>query len=608
MPRQYAVDGDPGFFGVNSRDNPYTLKPGTLTLSNNFRLNRGIATVRKGNQRLFSQDLEGPSIDYRKYELDEEGNPDFDNPIIDYQARDPETGLPLFDENGEPILTDEGVFVYGPPGYPEVDINGDPVMISDGLRYVTTSRTSSGEDLIVFICESKLFTYNTYTKSKSSDVSYPAGQTIAESDPVDAFQAGGDIYILRGFSKRPLKWTGLSYAAGSVSVLPPIGTHEFHNSKIGMYQDNRVIVQNSSDSISVSHYLDFTKFNDLDVFRINDGSNDEIVAIAPWLLNEGVVFMKHRIYYVSVGVGAYNSGDAVVANDCYVKTLATDIGCVARRTITQANGGIFFLSDFGVYFITPQQATTPEGMRAGVLGEPISSHIEDVMSRINQNAVQNACATYYDNRYYLAVPLDGSVTNNAVLVYNIINKAWESVDTFMETESEPLEMEVAFMATGIYNKRRRLFFVDRNKGLFLAEENAFGDEYENTSMEPFLPVFLPFYLSSYNYTRYPVRGVMETRSYNFQSLDDKRFTSAEVDIVCPPAAFAQIKVRTENPDVELVVDRYGSENGGDSSRDFPIRKIATSAKIRVESTNGRPTIRSCQIQAVDPGNNTISRK
>jgi hypothetical protein len=607
MPKEYAVDGDPGFVGVNSRDNPHTLKPGTLSLSNNFRLNRGIATVRKGNQRLFAKDLEGPSIDFKQYELDEEGEPDFDNPVIDYQARDPNTGLPLFDESGNPVLNEEGVFVYGPPGYPELDAFGEPIIVSEGLRYVTTSRTTNGEDVIIFICDSKLFTYNTSTKSRSIDVNYPSGQVVAENDPVDAFQAGGDVYILRGFSKRPLKWVAGSYAAGSVTVLPSSG-HQFPNSKIGMYQDNRVIVQKGTDSISVSHYLDFTRFNALDVFRINDGSNDEIVAIAPWLLNEGVVFMKNRIYYISAGVGAYASGDSVIATDCYVKTLATDIGCVARRSITQAGGGIFFLSDFGVYFITPQQATTPEGMRAGVLGEPISAQIEDVIARINQTAVQGACATYYDNRYYLAVPLDDSTKNNAVLVYNIVNKSWESVDTFNRTESETLDMEIAFMATGIFNKKKRLFFVDRSKGLFLAEENAFGDEYENTSIEPFLPVFLPFFLSSYNFTRYPVRGIMETRSYNFQSLDDKRFTSAEVDIVCPPAGFVQIKVKTENPDVEISVDRFGSDLGGDSARDFPIRKIASSAKIRIESTNGRPTIRGCQIQAVDPGNNTISRK
>ena len=39
-------------------------------------------------------------------------------------------------------------------------------------------------------------------------------------------------------------------------------------------------------------------------------------------------------------------------------------------------------------------------------------------------------ATYWENRYYLAVPLDDSEANNAVLVYNFINKAWESVDTY----------------------------------------------------------------------------------------------------------------------------------------------------------------------------------
>lgn len=607
MPREYQTDGDPGFNGVNSRDNPYTLKPGTLTYSSNFRLNRGIASVRKGVQRLFEEDLEGPVIDYKVYELDEEGNPDFTKPVLDYQARDPETGLPLFDENGDPILNEEGVQVYGPPGYPLLDGSGNQVVRSDGLRYVMNSKSSDGEDIIVFICETKLFTYNTVTRARSIDVNYPAGETVLETDDVDAFQAVDGIYILRGFNKRPLKWAAPSYVAGSITALPASG-HEFPNAEIGLYQDNRIIVKNTTDSIAVSHYLNPVKFDLLDVFKINDGSNDEIVAITPWVLNEGLVFMKNRIYYISVGVGAYIAGDSVVSDDSYVKTLATDIGCVARRSIVQAGGGVFFLSDFGVYFITPQQATTPEGMRAGVFGDPISAPIEDVILRINQSAVHNACAAYYDNRYYLAVPLDNSTKNNAVLVYNIVNKAWESVDFFRDENNELSDMEVAFMATGIFKKRKRLFFVDRNKGLFLAEENAFGDEYENTSREPFLPVWLPFYLSSYNFTRYPVRGVMHTRSYNFNDLEDKRFTSASVDVVIPQAGQVNISIETNNPDTTLRADAYGSATTGDSTRDFPIRRIATSAKIIIESNNGRPTVRSCQIQAIKIGNNTYSRK
>ncbi len=45
-------DGDRGFIGFASRMNPLTLPPGMLQLSENMRLDRGVAQVRKGATRL----------------------------------------------------------------------------------------------------------------------------------------------------------------------------------------------------------------------------------------------------------------------------------------------------------------------------------------------------------------------------------------------------------------------------------------------------------------------------------------------------------------------------------------------------------------------------
>jgi hypothetical protein len=643
MAVEYLTDGDSGFIGLNSRDNPVSLPKGVVTRSENFRLNRGIASVRKGMKRLFQRDID--------------------------------------------------------PG----DAN------NLNLRYVTQYRNSLGQDLIVFICNSKLFTYNTSTGANSinSPISFPTTggnqEVISATDNVDAFQALNKIYILRGYSKAPLVWDG----ATSVTVVPQPGTSHFPNSKHGVYFGNRAFVQTSSDEIAISHYLNLGSFSKLDVFKINDGSNDEIVAIAPWVLNEAVIFMRNKMYYASAGSGAYAAGDSVLAEDSYVKVMATDIGCVARRSIVQAAGGMIFLSDFGVYMITPQQATTPEGMRAGVLGEPISAPIEDVILRINKEYVHNACAMYHDNRYYLAVPVDnepvglsspliyineeqvrigtgfefqdqvnvgdfvrisqfqyidtsevvppgGSNTvysfsgeyevvysengiigidipgfdyedfeiqespsqfeiqlvsrrNNKVLIFNIVNKSWESVDSFT------IDMSVAFIASTLYKNRKRLMFVDPKKGLFLTEETKNGDEFGNSFGNPILDdVILPFFLEELQYTRKPVKGVLETRSYNFGNLDDKRYSSAEVDIQSPPGSMTKISVITQNPDVTTTVDIYGSANESDaetdSARDLPVRKIASSAKIRVDSLYGQPTIRSIYIQAVDTGNNTISKK
>jgi hypothetical protein len=471
------------------------------------------------------------------------------------------------------------------------------------LRHVTTFRNATGQDLVILIASNAIYTYNTATAAIVGPILFEGVGvgTIDATDEVDAFQAGGDLFILRGFNKHPLKWVS---GAASVLLAPQTsGNHAFPHSPHGIYSNNRIILKSSYDEIKVSHYLDYTHFNLLDVFKINDGSNDEIVAIAPWVLNEFVVFMRNRMYYASVGAGAYNQGAAPLAEDSYVKVLATDIGCIARKTIAQAGGGMMFLSDFGVYMLQPQQATTPEGMRAGVMGEPISAPIDDVILRINQNAVKDACAIYFDNRYYLAVPIDGSLTNNAVLVFNFINKAWESVDTFQSG------MDVSFMVTGLYDNRKRLFFVDKEYGIFLSEENEYGDEFDDGTTNNVLPFPLPFTLaSSISFTRYKVNGELITRSYNFGISEDKRYSSVEIDLNTTGGAIITSYAITENPDVTHLLEIYGSPGNEDGTRDLPIRKKAASCFIRLTSENGRPTIRSITVHASNTGVNIRSTK
>ena len=543
MGAQYASLGDNGFKGLNSRDNPNALPEKFLSKAQNVRLNRGIISVRKGTKRLTAAGLVGQT---------------------------------LF---GSCVFTN-----------------------------------TAGTDLIVLVVGDGLYTYNTATDALSAKVSFPVGQTIVSTDAVDVFQAGGEIFILRGFSKRPLKWDG-----ATTLIVMPAGAgsyHKFPNASSGIYHGNRIIVcqsagwdkttgtatGNSNDEVSVSNYLDFTEFALLDVFKINDGSNDRLVGIAPWVLNEFVAFMRNRIYYCSVGVGAEAAGHAIDQTDCYVKVLATDVGCIARRSIVQAGGGMLFLADNGVYVMQPSSATTPEGMRVGVLGEPVSAPIEDIVTRINYNHASKAVAAYWENRYYLAVPLDSSTTNNCLLVFNFINKAWESVDVYQSG------FDIAALHPAVYGNRRRLFAVDTEQGLFLLEELESGDEYDNTTNNAVLPVTLPFTLETTSFTRYPIAAEVITRGFNAGTSDDKRYASVELDIYAPAGGQITTSFVATNPDVTTVVDRYGSPTAEDSTRMRPVRKTSSSGQVKVEMTNGICTVRNITLSVFDPGRNLISKE
>ena len=528
----YLVDGDQGFLGFNSKDNPQSLEKGTLSLCQNYRLNRGIAETRKGLQKLT------------------------------------------------------------PAGVDNVP-----------LRFVTTFKTTAGVDLVVLIAQTGLYYFNTVTATRTGPIAYPAGQVILSTDEVGAYQAGGSLYILRGLSQVPFVWTN---GGGSIALVPQSPSTHMPNAIQGIYVNNRGILQSSSDEISVSHYLEQTHFNLMDVFKINDGSNDSIVAIAPWVLNEFVVFMRNRMYYASVGAGAYVAGDAPVAADSYVKILATDIGCIARGSIAQAAGGMLFLSDGGVYMLTPQAATTPEGMRAGVMGEPLSSPIDDIIQRINQNSVSKAVGAYFNNRYYLAIPIDGSVTNNVVVIFNFINKQWESIDTFQSG------MDVSFMTTGIFNGKRRLFFIDKDFGIFLTEELEDGDHYDNSTLNLVLPLELPFTLydplDANAFTRFHIDSKLITRSYNYGFSEDKRYSQVEVDLKADAGSQVKTTVLAENPYSETVIDNFGVPLSTYSTRDLPIRKVASSCLIKIESYNKPSSVRSLFVTAIRTGNNIRSTK
>lgn len=535
--REYAVDGDEGFIGLNSRDNPVNLGKNFVSKSQNIRMDRGVATVRKGIERLTLGALVG-----------------------------------------EPI--------YGTCSY----------------------TTATGSELIVVVIDDGLYTFNPDTDTLSAKVSFPAGETIAASDEVELYQAQGIgyVYILRGEAKSVLRWNG-----STTIDVPDVHTHtNYPPSRHAIYYGNRHIVQTDRNTIQVSHYLQDNHWSALDVFTINDGSSDTLVAIAPWTLNEFVVFMRNSIFYAAAGVGANVTGDPAQEADSYIKSLASDVGCIAKGSIVQAGGGIIFLSDNGVYMLNPAgagvgSANTPEGMRLLTLAEPLSAPVSDVIARINFAAVGKATATYWENRYYLAVPLDSSTVNNAVLVYNFLNKAWESVDTYNPSQAI-LDFVVAKRGA-----RRRLFMVDQNEGLFLMEQldwDEFTSSLPGVTGTPVLPFYIPETLSALSFPAIEIDAELITRAYSFQTNREKRFSSVQVDAEFPAGGAMDITALTVNPDTSTLLSSYGSSVSEDFTLRFPMRKSGYYAKVKFESKNLRPSIRSVTVEAVIPGHMTQTTK
>lgn len=442
MPFEPAKDGDIAFIGLNSRDNPASLPKGVVSKSQNFRLDRGVATTRKGLQRktigsLLSQTIYGTGT-YVQNDGQEVIILVVANGLYTYN---PQTEV-LSSKVYFPTLVTGKTFTSGD------SINVTVTSVAHGLNigdYVYVETTTLGYSGL-FVITGK--TTNTFTYMMSAVASagpvtnnscnYSASELITTPDGCDVCTALDKVFISRGYNKRPLMWDMVNTIISLPSTSSNDSGHKFPNCSSLMYYGNRIVAcgkyhletndNRNYDTVSVGNFLDWTDWDAADAFTINNGSNDHIVGISPWTLNEFLVFMRNSIFYVSVGDDRYATG-APLSSNSYVRTLATDIGCSAKKSVVQAGGGVFFLSDNGVYFLQPQPAST-DSMKLLTMADPISAPIDDVIQRINRDYAYRSVATYWNNRYYLSVPLDDSTVNNTVLVYNFILKSWESVDTY----------------------------------------------------------------------------------------------------------------------------------------------------------------------------------
>ena len=558
MPLEYQKEGDNGFIGLNSRDNPATLPVGYVSKSQNFRLDRGVATVRKGLRRKTSSVILGQTI-------------------------------------------------YG----------------------VGTFLNASSQEIFVIVVTDGLFTYNPQTETFSTKSAFPAGETITTQIGCDVVTAIDKIYISRGHSKRPLiaSLDTTSYTITGIIAAPTTtGTyHEFPNCSGLLYYANRLVAigqdhrlgytptARSRDSIGVSNYLDFEHWDALDVFNFSEGSNDEVVATAPWTLNEFVVFLRNSIFYINIGTSRYISGDGL-ASSASMKNLVSDLGCVAKNSIVQADGGIIFLSDNGVYAMTPNSVGTNESMRLLTNANPLSAPIDDVIQTINKSQVHRSVGIYWNNRYYLAVPTDGSVDNNTVLVYNFILKSWESVDKY------PTGFDVFSFAVGKKDNQRRLYGFDTDAGVFLLEDLDY-DEYGASVGTPILPTPTDpplilveadkpntIILKTSAFTPNQIQAELVTRLYTNSVLRNKRFSTAEVDFLSNGGSYTQIYADTINEDASTLLDSFSSSTDEDRTRRIAIRKIAYGLKLRILNKTSRTSIRGTNITATILGKQNISKK
>lgn len=338
------------------------------------------------------------------------------------------------------------------------------------------------------------------------------------------------------------------------------------------YTDRKIL-----DEIVASDILDSDTYDKIQAqYRITAGTADSLVGVEPFAEDNLLVFMRHSIHLIK-GI----SGSLL---DTSVNLITKEVGCVARKSIVQIGNQVLFLSDNGVYAAAFGDLYNLRG--AGV---PLSEPINPLIGRINRNYAQNAVAAYYNNRYYLAVPLDSSTVNNALLVYNFLNQGWESIDTTGQNA-----WEISQLIVGDTGGLSKLYVVGSLGSIHLIDGRE--DNKDNLTLYAGVPA-----------QAYPISSYATTRQYTMGTLDRKKFSSYElhVESSTSQASNASIAVETENLDsteaLTTIYDLLGNANL-DVAEDASLRgrignKRGYGAQLTFTPTSGRPKLRAVTLNA-----------
>ena len=339
--------------------------------------------------------------------------------------------------------------------------------------------------------------------------------------------------------------------------------------------DSSPVKRPNQDEIVASDILDGDTFDVLGgSFKITGGSSDFIVGLEPFTENKLLCFCRRSIHQLD-GV----SGSLA---DVQVNVVTPDLGCSARRSIVQIANKIFFLSDQGVYGLEFLDQYNLRGLEVA-----LSEAITPIMKRINQDYVDKAVGAYFDNRYWLAIPIDGAVENNVILIWNTINGGWESIDRVNNVSFNVRDMIVAREGT-----KNSLYITTSEGGVHQIDGFDGGDQISVQA-----GVSVPETLD--------VQSILTTREYDGDTLDRKFFARSEVHVKSDTDSVsdASISFTSSDPDqtsaATTISGVFGANlaQGEDASIRTSVRLRGYGCSATITPTAGRPLVRAVKLDA-----------
>jgi len=236
-------------------------------------------------------------------------------------------------------------------------------------------------------------------------------ETLGSDEEITFTQANDYVFMWRGESDEPLQWNGTD--TGFVSVPAPDTGDVIPNSRGAVYAAGRLWAHRNRSTIGASDILDF---NDWDLvygtFSITPGDGDEIMQVLPHNDDKIIVF-KRKSVSALVNISAQNLGSSLTR-----LTVDRNRGSVGRNGAIAHGEQVSYLGYGGIYSLQRNNENYLQG-----IDRPLSWPIQPLIDRINwtsETALNGVAAIEYDNYLVWAVPIDGSDTNNAMIVYDML--------------------------------------------------------------------------------------------------------------------------------------------------------------------------------------------
>ena len=650
-------DGDMGFMGYASRINPVSLPAGMLQLSENMRLNRGVAVTRRGAKRLADDISPGQVPLTVPFVLNDAP----DEPIV----RSSYTGgifSSALMRSPDEVNSMEVVVLAGPDRAFTYLTDGslqfsaawaDGVLAVDGTDNL---ETEAGEEITI----AKL----------PAELTYPTGATDEIIDPTDnvsMVQAFDRLYLLREADTSQPGFEQKYTAAAGITVSGTVATVNLLAH--GYTADSRVRIEGSASAAFSGHeYQIATTATDSFTITVPTGTTPDASA------NIKVRRVKPPIYW---------SGDPTTG---FVRTTAgiPDVGISYRRMRSTAwasyINGRLIVPD-GKQNVMLSDVYSPDvfdpfwaSFRVGVGGDDkimaVHAWVEGSFLVFCRKSIWLAEVNQFPSTDGSAFSIDTPVSKLTLLtdevgcsarqtiatagqfIYFLSDAGVYRLDSKLDLKlrgetlplSDPIANQVANLnadlvenAVGLYFSNRYFLAVplagstEDNNGVFIY--NQLNEQWESQDIYGF--GVANFVVSNLNNRRRimisnragklmllgeidagdqspdtqadvitPVPGRIVTRRYGMGTMSSKRFTRVLADAVLPSTGAIRVTANLRNPDTnEVLVPGLTNDtgSGNDFSLKLPIRRKAHYAEITIETLADRPEIRNVSVEAALAG-------